>query len=57
MVDYAMATKAIRYLTEEKGWADLINKKQKKKVVEDIKEGFPKINEKTLAYVLDSVLF
>jgi hypothetical protein len=56
MIDYDMVTKALQYLVGS-GWSDLIDKRWKKKVTNELKDAFPDMNKTTLEHVLECVLF
>jgi len=42
---------------EEKGWSDLIDKKWKKDVIKDLKEGVPGITQEEIQHVLEVCLW
>lgn len=49
-------TKAWKVL-QEKGWSDLIDKKFKKDVIRDLKDGVPNITQEEIQHVLDVCLW
>ena len=56
MVDYDVVAKALQFL-EKKGWSDLIDKRWKKDVTNDLKEAFPDMDKETLGHILECVIF
>lgn len=55
MIDFDMVSKALQYLVGA-GWSDLIDKRWKKKVTDELKEAFPEMNKDTLNHVLECVI-
>jgi hypothetical protein len=49
-------TKAWKVL-QEKGWSDLIDKKHKKDVIKDLKDGIPDITQEEIQHILDVCLW
>lgn len=56
MIDYDLVSKALIHL-ENAGWSDLIDKRWKKQITQDLTENFPDMNKETLQHVLECVLF
>lgn len=55
MIDFDMVSKALQHL-EESGWSDLIDKRWKKKVTDELKNAFPEMDKETLDHVLECVI-
>lgn len=56
MIDYDLVSKALIHL-ENAGWSDLIDKRWKKQITQDLSKNFPDMNKATLEEILNSVLF
>ena len=55
-MNYDLVPKALQFL-ENQGWSDLIDKRWKKKVTDDLKKAFPDMDKETLGHILGCVIF
>ena len=56
MINKHLVSDVLNYL-EDKGWSELIDKRWEKEVKTEILKKYPQIDEDTLKYVLELVLY
>lgn len=56
MINKQLVSDVLNYL-EDKGWSELIDKRWEKEVKTEILKKYPQIDEDTLKYVLELVLY